>query len=608
MVDLIWKMGGQAGEGAMVTGRTLGKTFTRGGLNVIGYPEYPSLIRGGHNTYQIRVSDAAINSPLQKIDVVVALNKEGVYFHHANLKDGGALVYDEAIDISKYPIRADIRKCPMPFSKIVAELKALPQMKNTIALGATLALIDYPFEKLESVLADEFRRKGDEIIKQNISVAKAGYDHAKAHFDCGTFKVKVKPVSDKRKILIGGNEAVGMGAIKAGLKLFASYPMTPASTLMHYIAEKEHEFGIVMKHTEDEIAAMNYTVGAGFAGVRAMCSTSGGGFSLKVEAIGLAAESESPVVVYLAQRVGPSTGMPTWTEQADLRFAVHASQGEFLRVILAPGDVNESFALAWKAFNIAEKYQIPVIIMSDKFLGESHFSTDRFDESQVRIERGKIAKNLKPLPQGGRFKRYLLTKDGVSPRPLPGEPNGMHVSSSYEHDETGFSSENFQMRAKMVDKRARKIKQLLAEDIEPPTIHGESMPQSDITIICWGSQKLPALDSLPILKANGIKANVIHFGFVYPLDAKKVKTLLKSANRTVVVENNSTGQFAGILREYVGFKPNFKMLKYDGRQFFPEQIAEEVKKLHDAGWKGKREIRVVEKEDVEYYYPGHYQI
>lgn len=605
MAELTWKIGGQAGEGAMVTGRTLGKAFTRGGLNVIGYPEYPSLIRGGHNTYQVRVSDEKVYSPTQKTDLVVALNKDAIVFHKDRISENGGIIYDEAIDVSAIQFRQDVKRYPIPFAKIIADLKALPQMKNTITLGATLALIDYPFEKIASVLTDEFKRKGDEIVRQNIGVAKAGYDYVKSKFKTEEFHKKLKPVSDKRKILIGGNEAAGFGAIKGGLKLFASYPMTPASTLMHFIAEKEEDFNIVMKHTEDEIAAMNYAVAAGFAGVRSMCSTSGGGFALKVEALGLAAESESPVVVYLCQRPGPSTGLPTWTEQADLKFAVSSSQGEFLRVIFAPGDVEESFALSAKALNIAEKYQIPVIIMSDKFLGETHFSADRFDESQIKIERGKIAKNLPALKPGERFKRYAFAKDGVSPRSLPGELNGMHVCSSYEHDEYGFSSESFTNRAKMVQKRAKKLKFVL-EELDPPKIFGEQ--DAEVTLICWGSQKLPALDALKLLKNAGVKANVIHFSSVFPLDPKKVKSLLKMCRRTVVLENNSTGQFAGLLKEYVGFKPNYKMLKYDGRQFFAEQIAEEVKKLKDSNWKGKKEIHVIEQEDFEYYNPSRYNL
>lgn len=603
-MEFIWKIGGQAGDGSMVTGRMLGKVFTRGGLNVIGYPEYPSLVRGGHNTYQVRASDEVIHSPTQKTDLIVALNKEGVLFHKDKINENGGLIYDETIDMSKYEIRPDIKKYPIPFAKIIEELKALPQMKNTIALGATLALIDYPFEKLESALRDEFKRKGEEIVKQNVGVARAGYDYVHKHFKPGEFHKKIKPVSEKPKILIGGNEAVVLGAIKAGLKLFASYPMTPASTLMHFIADKEEEYSIVMKHTEDEIAAMNYAVAAGFAGVRSMCSTSGGGFSLKVEALGLAAEAECPVVVYNGQRTGPSTGMPTWTEQADLKFAVNASQGDFLRVVLAPGDVEECFQLAAKAFNLAEKYQLPVIILGDKFLGETHFSNNRFDESQVKIERGKIVKGLPKLKPMERYKRYAFTKDGVSPRPLPGEPNGMHVCSSYEHDERGFSSEDFINRAKMVQKRAKKIK-LLLEDLDPPGVFGEK--DAEITLICWGSQKLPVLDALKLLHAQGIKANALHFSNVFPLNAKKLRPLLKMCKRTVVIENNSTGQFAGLLREYVGFRPSYKMLKYDGRQFFPEQIAEEIKRLQTAGWKGKKEIHVIEEADYEYYNPARYE-
>jgi len=473
-------------------------------------------------------------------------------------------------------------------------------MANTVALGATLALADYPFDFIEGVMRDEFGRKGEEIVKQNIAVAKAGYDYAKQNFK--GFDRKIKPISEKRKIFVAGNEAIALGAVKGGMKFYVAYPMTPASTILHYFFENERKFDIVVKQTEDEIAAMNYAVGANFAGVRAMTGTSGGGFALMVEAIGMAAESETPVVVTLVSRPGPGTNMPTWTEQAELRFALHCAQGEFLRVVLAPGDVDECFHLAANAFNLAEKYQIPVIILSDKFLGESLFSTDRFDESKIKIERGKIVTNLPELKPNTRFKRYELTADGISPRSLPGEPNGIHVGTSYEHDETGYSSEDFSMRKEMVDKRARKINSLMKE-IPGPKLYGPK--SADVTLVAWGSQKLPCLDALALLEEKGIKANLLHFSYIFPVNEKETQKALKNCKKTVLVENNSTAQLAGLLKEHADATFDFHLLKYDGRQFFPEQIAEEVGMLANAGFKGKKEIRIGDK-DYEYYSPLRY--
>ncbi|MEW6722272.1 MAG: 2-oxoacid:acceptor oxidoreductase subunit alpha [Candidatus Micrarchaeota archaeon] len=597
-MDFVCKIAGQAGAGVMTTGRLMVKCFTRGGYNAIGYPEYPSLIRGGHNTVQVRVSEKPVNAPLQNPDIVIALNKDGIFYHMGSMVPGGIIIYDQLIDASKFKVREDVKMYPLPLAKLTQEAGGTEQMKNTAALGAALAAIEYPFEVLEGIMKDEFRRKGEEVIKKNVGAAKAGYDFVKGNgIRC---KKLLKPVSDKRSIIITGNEAITLGAIRGGLKFYAAYPMTPASSILHYMIENEKTFNLVAKQTEDEIAAINYAIGASFAGARSMVGTSGGGFALMAEALGMAAISETPIVIALAQRIGPSTGMPTWTEQGDLRFALHASQGDFPRIILAPGDVQECFFLAAKALNLAEKYQIPVILMSDKNLSESVFSTGRFDQSKVKIERGKIAKSLPPLPSMTRWKRYALTPDGVSERVLPGTENGIHVSTSYEHDETGFSSESFVMRTKQVQKRASKVKAILKE-MDAPKTYGPA--DAEVTLVGWGSTKLPALDALPMLEAKGIRANFVHFTHIFPLDADTLRSALGKAKKTVLLENNSTAQFAGLLAECAGVRLDFHILKYDGRPFFPEQIAGELEKLKSAGWKGERETVVVEKEDLEYYHP-----
>jgi 2-oxoglutarate ferredoxin oxidoreductase subunit alpha len=598
-MSFVCKIAGQAGAGVMTTGRLMVKCFTRGGYHAVGYPEYPSLIRGGHNTVQVRISDKPVNSPLQTPDLVIALNKDAIFYHMVSMVPDGMIIYDQLIDASKFKVRDDVRMHPLPLSKLTHDVGGTEQMKNTAALGAALAAIDYPFEILEGIMKDEFRRKGEEIIGKNVKTAKAGYDYVKENgIKC--FKT-VKPVSDKRSIIITGNEAITLGSIKSGVKFYAAYPMTPASTILHYMIENEETFGLVVKQTEDEIAAINYAIGASFAGVRSMVGTSGGGFALMVEALGCAAISETPIVVALAQRIGPSTGMPTWTEQGDLRFALHASQGDFPRIVLAPGDVQECFFLAAKAHNLAEKYQVPVIIMSDKNLSESVFSTEKFDQSKVKIERGKIVSGPLPqLPPMARWNRYELTEDGVSQRVLPGTPNGVHVATSYEHDERGFSSESFHMRTKQVQKRARKIKAILKE-MEPPKIYGPA--DAEVTLVGWGSMKLSVLDALPLLEQKGIKANFIHFNHIFPLDEDVVKKTLGVSKKLIMLENNSTAQFAGVLRQYTGIQMDFDILKYDGRPFFPEQIVEELEKLKASGWKGEKEIVVVEKEDLEYYHP-----
>ncbi len=598
-MKLTFRIGAQAGAGVMVTGRVLGRCFTRGGYSVLGYPEYPSLVRGGHNVFQIRVSDNGVSSPITKCDVLLALNKDAVFYHKDAVVDGGIIIYDEKIDISEFKLGKKIEKVALPLEKLLKDAGATQRMANAVQIGAALAAIDYPIEIFEGVLKDEFGRKGEEIVKKNIAAARAGYDFVKSK----TKPIKsVKPVSKKRKMLVGGNEALALGAIKGGLKFYAAYPMTPASSILHYLFAKEREFNIVVKQTEDEIAAMHYAIGANYTGVRAATGTSGGGFALMTEAMGLAGLSETPVTVFLVQRVGPSTGIPTWTEQGDIRFALHASQGDFLRCVIAPGDINECFSLSAEALNIADKYQIPSIVVSDKFLSESLFSTEGFDEN-IKIDRGKIVTKLPKLPPNTRFERYKLTKDGVSPRPLPGTPGGLYVATSYEHDETGFSTESFSMRKAQVDKRASKQEYLL-KDIPAPKVYGDK--NAEFTIVAWGSMKLPALEALHRFKQDKISANLVHFTYLYPLDEKKVKSVLGKAKHTIMIENNSTGQFAGMLKQYVNWEPDFLMLKYTGRPFYAEEIFEEVSKLKKAGFKGKKEIRVLDKEDLEYYNPQRY--
>jgi len=598
-MKLTFRIGAQAGAGVMVTGRMLGRCFTRGGYSVLGYPEYPSLVRGGHNAFQIRISDNGISSPITKCDVLLALNKDAVFYHKDALDENGVMVYDDKIDISEFKLKKGIQKVALPIEKIIKDAGANPRMANAVEIGAALAAIDYPLEIFEDVLRDEFGRKGEEIVKMNIAAADAGYKFVKSNMK----PIKsVKPVSEKRKMLVGGNEALALGAVKGGLKFYSAYPMTPASNILHYLFAKEREFNIVVKQTEDEIAAMLYAIGANYAGVRAATGTSGGGFALMTEALGLAGLSETPVTVFLVQRVGPSTGMPTWTEQADLTFALYASQGDFLRCIVAPGDIEECFTLSAEALNVADKYQIPSIVISDKFLSESYFSTSGFDEN-IKIDRGKIARKLPKLPPNTRFERYKLTGDGVSPRPFPGTPGGLHVSTSYEHDETGFSSEEFSMRKAQVDKRAKKESYLL-KDIPPPKIYGDK--NAEITLVAWGSMKLPALEALHRFKQEKIPVNLVHFTYLYPIDSKKVRSVLDKAKHTVMIENNSTGQYAGVLKQYADWEPDFLMLKYTGRPFYAQEIFDEVVKLRKNGFKGKKEIRILDKENLEYYNPQKY--
>ena len=392
--NLSWLIGGQAGYGIMRSGMIFARTVLRGGLYVFVNNEYPSLIRGGHNTVKVRVSPEEIFSQIDYVDLLVALNKETVQLHIPELHDGSGIIYDEdTIKIDGIDLPAGIKLFSVPFKKIIKELGLKEIVMNTIGISASFGILGYDLALLLSVLEDEFKGK-PEIIEMNKKAAEAGYNYAKERYN-SNFDYSLEPVSiGKKRLLLTGNEAVALGAIKAGLKLYAAYPMTPASSILHYLVAKQQEMNLVVFQTESEIAAINAAIGAAFAGVRAMTGTSGGGFALMTEALGLAAMTETPLVVMVSQRPGPSTGLATRTAQGDLRFVLHASQGEFPRFVIAPGDVNEAFYYTAEMFNLVEKYQVPGIILIDKYLSESSKTTDTLNEDKIKIDRNRQGKTL----------------------------------------------------------------------------------------------------------------------------------------------------------------------------------------------------------------------
>lgn len=565
-----WKLGGEAGFGINVAGNMFAKACARGGLSVLTYNEYPSLIRGGHNTSQVRVDAEQIHSQAAEVNILVALNKETVEKHKGELSEDAAIIYDgEEFEIKQSDVKKGNLLCNVPLSKIAEQ----PLMRNTVALGASIALVDYDFEILASLIKESFARKGDEVIKSNLNAAKAGYEHVKKNYK--NFNYTLSKISSKKQMYICGNDAMGLGAIKAGCKFLSAYPMTPASGIMHYFVSKEAEHNVVMKHAEDEIAAINMAIGASFAGARAMTATSGGGFSLMVEALGMAGCIETPLVVVDVQRPGPSTGMPTWSDQGDLRFVLHSSQGDFPRIVFAPGDIDECFFGMVDAFNLAEKYQLPVIVLSDKHLGESFFTNNVFDDKDVKIERGLLLSD-KDLLKIKDYNRHMFTKDGISPRAVPSQKNGVFASASYEHDEYGTICESSENRIKMMDKRFKKL-DAAAKDIPLPVIYGDK--KAELTIIGWGSTKGAILDALNELKKEGINANFMQILYISPFASNYVAEILNKAKNTLIVECNYSGQLAGVIRENTGIEIQNKLLKYDGRPFYAEEIVKKAKEI-----------------------------
>lgn len=569
-----FKIGGEAGFGIMVTGLIFSKTACRLGYQIFDYIEYPSLIRGGQNTYQVTWGKEEVSASPNKVDLLVALNEETSKLYAKELNKGAGIIFDNKEFALKGTILRQADKLyPVPLMLLAKKAGGTELMRNSVALGATLALLGGELSVLVGVIKDTFADKSKEIIKINVKAASLGFDFAKKNFKPWG-RILVRKKADRRMVLTG-NEAISLGAIAGGLKFFASYPMTPASSILHFLAGKAKEYGFIVKHAEDEISVMNMAIGASLAGARSMVATSGGGFSLMVEGLGLAGMTETGVVVVNAQRPGPATGMPTWTEQGDLRFMLHAAQGEFPRFVLAPGDVPEAFYLTAEALNLAEKYQTPVVILADKFLSESHKSVEPFDINKVRIERGKLLIEQES-GRAGEYKRYQSTADGISPRAFPGEEKGVSLVNSYEHDEYGYSTEDSRMRTKMVEKRAKKLATALA-DMPRPVLFGSE--ETELTLIGWGSTKGPIREAIRFLTNQGIKVNHLHLNWISPFPVKEVSQILEKARKTLMIENNHNAQGAGWIREQTGIEIKNRLLKYDGRPFYPEEIVGKVKEM-----------------------------
>lgn len=574
---LTWLVGGEAGYGITTMGQMFARACARGGLHVFGYVEYPSLIRGGHNIAMVRTSKDPVLAHSDKIDIMLALNRETIDLHLSEMAENGVIIYDgESIPLDGVDLGA-VRAISVPLARITKELGAERVMRNTVALGASFAIMGIGFEPVENVLTTTFERKGPEVVAHNVSVAKAGFDYVAEHAK-EPFKktVSIEPSAAKRMV-ISGNEAIALGALKAGVKFMAAYPMTPVTSIMLILAKYGVKHKIIMKHSEDEIAAINMAIGAAHMGVRSMTATAGGGFSLMVEALGMAGITETPLVVVEGMRPGPSTGLPTWTDQADLRFLMHASQGEFPRTIFLPGDTVECYEMTLKAFNAAEKYQMLCMILTDKYLGESVWSVEPFKQD-YKVDRGLLmtmdeAAALKP----GDYKRFEFTESGVSKRTLPGFPNTIYAVSTDEHKEDGDLDESSENRIKMVDKRARKLLSLQKEYLTEHDmfeVHGSL--EAELTLVGWGSTKGPILEAIKVANANGLKVNFLQIKMALPFPSEGVAKVLGAAKRVLLVENNSEAQMGGVIRQYTGIDIPEKMLRYDGRPFHPAEIFDRI--------------------------------
>jgi 2-oxoglutarate ferredoxin oxidoreductase subunit alpha len=546
------RIGGEAGMGLESSGVGFAKALTRGGLYAYGLPDYYSRIRGGHNFFSIRVSPEPLYSHTEPVHLLLALDVETVRRHVDDIVPGGAIVYDVEDDVPEELHRSDVSFFAVPLTELARERGGREIMRNTVAFGVAAGLMGFDLTYLESVIRDNFAPKGQEVIDANLRVAEAGAEAAESVQADFQFGVEAVPDAPPRMIL-NGNEAFAMGALAGGCRFVATYPMTPGSPVLHWFAAHAEDHGAVIKHTESEIAAINMAIGAGFVGARAMCPTSGGGFSLMVEALGLAGITEVPVVVYNAQRPGPATGLPTRTEQADMLFMMHASQGEFPRFVIAPGTVEQSFRVGWQAFNLADRYQTPALVLSDHALAVVYrtIEGDALDFNAVEIDRGALlaTEDLDALEEP--YRRYRVTESGVSPRATPGHPNAVWVSTANEHDEFGAVSEDAQNRVAQAEKRSRKMEGM-QQEVEGPGAYGPE-----------------GADWLNDERAG--RANMLHFTALHPFPPG-AEAALEGAERLIAVEGNVTGQLETLIRARTGLSMDGSIRRYDGRAFTPEYI------------------------------------
>ncbi len=559
-----WKIAGQAGEGVMVISKMMAKICKRHGLQAFNYLEYPSLIKGGHQTGQVFASNYQADCQKKDLDILVTLNKNGFKEHQDEITSETLVIYNsDAGPLDKKEYSHLTKKIlEIPFRSISKEKTGSFNAANIAVLGVSAYFLNFNRAIVRKIIKDEFAGKGEKIIEDDLLAFKAGHAAAKKLGQ----PIKQTPKSKDGQILLTGNEAIGLGAIAAGVQFYSAYPMTPATALLHYLAAQQENYPLIVKHAEDEIGAINHALGASFAGVRAMTGSSGGGFALMAESVSFASIAEIPLVILEAQRKGPATGLPTWTEQADLSFVLTAGHGDTQRAVLTPGTVEEHFELTKVAFYLAEKYQMPVFILSDKFILESH---QTMLKPQLNYSHPRQSM-IKSAPKDGSFRRYKVTKSGISPRSIPGQKHGLQLTNSYEHDEFGFATEEINPTVDQVEKRTRKMDGLIQEMPQPYLVGPK---KATTTFVCWGStinvvSQLIHTQSLEKKQA----VNAIHLPAMWPFPKKEFTKLASKAKKLVMIEGNQSGQGERLIKQETEISFADKIHRYDGRPFYVEDL------------------------------------
>src|SRR5437870_2285447 len=567
-------IGGAAGQGVATPGDIFAKIFARRGLHLNAYNAYQSIIRGGHTFLTIRAGIEEVTCFGDRIDLLIPLNQDSMDRHLGLMKPGSAVVYN-ADTIRPGPHATAAQLCPLPVNQLSKGSRSKVE-QNTLALAASLRMMGVDFEPLAEILTEQFMRKGSKVVTENLDIARVGYDYAGANFQPFAFPL---PMSGMQYAVLSGNTALAMGGAAAGVKFYCAYPMSPSTGVLHWMAAHARSAGILVRQVEDEIGVINMAIGAAHAGVRAMCATSGGGFALRTEGLGMSAMMETPVVVIDVQRAGPSTGVPTKTEQGDLWQMLGAGFGDFPRLIAAPTDILDCFRLVPEMHNLADRFQCPGIILGDLLLSEGRSSVDpkqlNFD---TEIDRGEMIVSADPANGENGYKRYKITESGISPRAIPGVPGHTHTAATDEHDEDGvLISDEFTNPAKrraMMDKRQRKVLGIEAA-VQPPVLIGT--PTAEVTLVGWGSTSGVIREAVAMLNEEGISANQLQIRWMVPLHGEAIVNILKSSKYTIMVENNYSGQFARYLRSETSYVPDGYIRKYDGEPFMPHHIVEAVK-------------------------------
>ena len=557
-------IGGEAGQGLVTIGELLAKTLVESGYEIVVTQSYQSRVRGGHNTFTIRTSNNKLVAPQEAIDLLIALNEETVQLHRHELSENGFIVTDSSVTVDGAPCLA------VPFAELTSR-----RYENVAALGVVTHLLGLDTTVPSEILHRKFGKKGAEVMAENEKALEGAYQWAANEISRTAAKnssfLKM-PATQRQspRLILNGNEALALGALSAGVKFCSFYPMTPATSIAVTINQHAAKMGVIVEQAEDEISAINMAIGASFVGAPSLVTTSGGGFALMTEGISLSGMTETPVVVMLGQRPGPATGLPTRTEQADLEMVLYAGHGEFPRAIFAPGSVEECFHIARTAFELAERYQGPVFVLTDQFLADSHRAVVPFNlEELPRVQPG-----TDPSQVEAPYRRYAITENGVSPRILPGAGKHLVVADSDEHEEDGHLTEDLSVRVRMVDKRMKKLDGLRRDAI-PPSYEGHENPE--LLLVCWGSTHGSVLEAASQLNSDGIKTGILHFAQVWPLVADHFIGYLKSAKQVVCIESNVTGQFARLIQRETGFQVPKTILRYDGLPITPEYILDELK-------------------------------